>query len=305
MRINVYVMLLFVSIFIGASFNLAAYAVHYFSAPAAAAWRFGIASVTILILLYIKERMNLQALKRNWHMYVLLGILGIFGFNMLFFEGIKTTSPLNGSLIMATNPMVSSLLARWLLKDALNVRQGAGILVSLLGVILVITQGSWQVLSTLSFSLGDLLIAGGNLCWALYGVLNRRFIRGSTSLATTAYTMTIGAVGLIGMAPGTPSPISMNHVPAAVWGALLFMALFTSVLGYLWWNYGIAEIGVSKTSIFFNLVPLVTMILSLASGTGVTIVQLLGTVLVLSGVIIASAFSRRSAQRAAVSASSN
>ncbi|OXM83316.1 DMT family transporter [Paenibacillus rigui] len=296
MRIKMYVMLLLVSIFIGASFNLAAYAVHYFSAPAAAAWRFGLASLLILVLLLMREHMNKAAWAANWPMFIALGLLGVFGFNMLFFEGMKFTSPLNGSLIMATNPMVSALLARWILKDKLTARQSFGILVSLLGVLLVLTHGSWQVVRTLSFSGGDLLLVGGNLCWALYGVLNRRFVRGSTSLATTAYTMTIGAIGLILFSATAPSPLPVAAVPAAAWGAIAFMAIFTSVLGYLWWNEGIAQLGVGKTAIFFNLVPLVTMLLSLASGTEVTPVQLLGTAMVLTGVVIASAV-RQAARR--------
>lgn len=293
MRPKIYVMLLFVSIFIGASFNLAAYAVHYFSAPAAAAWRFGLAACLILVLLFMKERLNLQALQSNWRLFIVLGILGVFGFNMMFFEGMKSTSPLNGSLIMATSPLVSTLLARWILKEPLNARQGTGIVISLLGVLLVITQGSWHVLSTLSFSRGDLLIMEGNLCWALYGVLNRRFIHGSSSLATTAYTMTVGAAGLLIFANSGPDTLPLAAIPLTAWGAILFMALFTSVLGYLWWNEGIAQIGVSRTSIFFNLVPLVTMLLSIVSGAHITLVQMLGTAMVILGVVFATALSRR------------
>ncbi|MCZ8519627.1 MULTISPECIES: DMT family transporter [Paenibacillus] len=292
MRMNIYVMLLSVSIFIGASFNLASYAVHFFSAPAAAAWRFGLAACLILLLLFVKERLNMPAWRSNWPMFVLLGILGVFGFNMLFFEGMKTTSPLNGALIMATNPLVSALLACFLIKDTLSARQVIGIFFSLLGVLLVITQGSWQVISTLSFSGGDLCILGGNLCWALYGVLNRRYIRGSSSLATTAYTMTVGALCLIAVSWSAPSPVPVFDIPAAAWGAIAFMAVFTSVLGYLWWNDGIARIGVSRTSIFFNLVPLVTMLLSYAAGTHITGVQLVGTAMVIMGVVVASAWSR-------------
>jgi drug/metabolite transporter (DMT)-like permease len=66
------------------------------------------------------------------------------------------------------------------------------------------------------------------------------------------------------------------------------MALFTSVLGYLWWNIGMKEIGASKTSLFFNLVPVVTMILSFAAGMPISTFQILGAILVILGVLIAS-----------------
>lgn len=71
----------------------------------------------------------------------------------------------------------------------------------------------------------------------------------------------------------------------AAWGAILFMAIFTSVLGYLWWNKGIETIGASNTSLFFNLVPVVTMVLLIITGTPVTLVQILGTLLVILGVL--------------------
>ncbi len=66
------------------------------------------------------------------------------------------------------------------------------------------------------------------------------------------------------------------------------MAFFTSVLGYLWWNQGIKEIGAGKTSLFFNLVPVVTMIISFAVGTPIKVFQVIGAVLVILGVLTAS-----------------
>ena len=70
------------------------------------------------------------------------------------------------------------------------------------------------------------------------------------------------------------------------------MALFTSVLGYLWWNKGMATIGASNTSLFFNLVPVVTMILSILTGALITLPQVIGTCLVILGVLTASGFLR-------------
>lgn len=285
---SIYVKLALVAVFIGASFNLASYAVGYLSAPSAAAWRFGTAALIVLVLLYAKERMRPSALRRNWAAFLLLGIVGVFGFNALFFEGMMSASPLNGSLIMAANPMVAALLARLLLRDRLTRRQLTGILVSLLGVVLVLTQGSWELVRNLSFNKGDLLIVAGNVCWALYAVLNRKLVKDSGSLATTAYTMAIGALGLIALASVTPSRLPIPQVPAAVWGAIAFMAAFTSVLGYLWWNEGVGKLGVGRTSIFFNLVPIVTMLISLSGGAAVSGVQLAGTACVLAGVIVTS-----------------
>ena len=66
------------------------------------------------------------------------------------------------------------------------------------------------------------------------------------------------------------------------------MAFFTSVLGYLWWNQGIKEIGAGKTSLFFNIVPVVTMAISFVVGTPISVFQMIGALLVISGVLVAS-----------------
>lgn len=74
------------------------------------------------------------------------------------------------------------------------------------------------------------------------------------------------------------------------WGAILFMAIGMSVFGYLWWNNGIAQIGAARTSLFFNLVPVVTMIISFIEGVNITLAQSVGMILVVTGVLYSSNF---------------
>ncbi|YCA46346.1 EamA family transporter (plasmid) [Bacillus sp. JZ8] len=285
-------MLIGFAVFTGATFNLAQYSVHYFSAASAAAWRFGIAALVMILILRWQKQIKLKIIKAHWKMYILLGIVGIFGFNTFFFLGMQYTSPLNGALIMGTNPLVTALFAYFILKNPITKQQSLGIFFALVGVILVLTQGSLEIVQTLSISKGDLLILSGNVCWALYGVLGRKYLKGSSSMETTTYTMITGSLCLIVLAAFLPNPQPLSHVTVSAWGAILFMALFTSVLGYLWWNKGMATIGASNTSLFFNLVPVVTMILSILTGAPVSLPQVIGTCLVILGVLTASGFLR-------------
>ncbi|MFP3846178.1 DMT family transporter [Priestia filamentosa] len=285
-------MLIGFAVFTGATFNLAQYSVHYFSAASAAAWRFGIAALVMILILRWQKQIKIKIIKAHWKMYILLGIVGIFGFNTFFFLGMQYTSPLNGALIMGTNPLVTALFAYFILKNLITKQQFLGIFFALVGVILVLTQGSLEIVQTLSISKGDLLILSGNVCWSLYGVLGRKYLKGSSSMETTTYTMITGSLCLIVLAAFLPNPQPLSHVTVSAWGAILFMALFTSVLGYLWWNKGMATIGASNTSLFFNLVPVVTMILSILIGAPVSLPQVIGTCLVILGVLTASGFLR-------------
>jgi len=287
-NLKIYLMLIGFSVFTGATFHLAKYTVGYFAPSSAAAWRFGLAAVVMLIILIFSEGIKISQLKKNAISYIILGVVGIFGFNALFFVGLKYTSPVNGALIMGLNPLLTTIFARMILKDRITRRQVVGILFALIGVMLVITQGSIETIRTLSFSGGDLLIFGGNVCWALYSVLGRRFLKDATPLSTTTYTMIIGAVSLIVFSLFTSNPVPLPNISIGAWGAIVFMAFFTSVLGYLWWNQGMKELGASKTSLFFNLVPVVTMIISFVIGTPITVFQIIGAVLVILGVLTAS-----------------
>ncbi|WP_141603964.1 DMT family transporter [Terrilactibacillus laevilacticus] len=289
---KIYAMLLGFSIFTGATFNLAKYTLSSLSPSTAAAWRFGLAAVIMLIILATTQGIKLSILRENAVTFFILGIIGIFGFNALFFIGLEHTSPLNGALIMGTNPLLTTILARLILKDAITKRQIIGIVFALVGVLLVLTQGSLYIIKNVSFSVGDIAIMGGNLSWALYGILGRRFVKNSNPLATTTYTMVIGAIGLIIISFFTSTPVHLQNIPVGVWGAIIFMGFFTSVLGYLWWNKGMKEIGAGKTSLFFNVVPVVTMMISFFVGTAITIFQIVGTLLVIIGVLSASGLMR-------------
>lgn len=274
----------------GATFNLAKYAVQYFSAASAAGWRFGIAAFVMFALLIIQKKVKWETIRRHGITYTTLGIVGIFGFNAFFFFGMNHTSPLNGALIMGTNPLVTMIMAFLILRTPITKQQTLGILFALLGVTLVLTRGSWEVIRTLSFSKGDILILAGNVCWALYGVLGRKYLKTSSSLETTTYTMITGALFLVILAIFSPSTNVEINAPIFAWGAILFMAIFTSVLGYLWWNKAMERIGPANTAVFFNLVPVVTMLISVATGTPVTNVQVIGTVIVILGVLISAGF---------------
>ncbi|MCM3764494.1 DMT family transporter [Neobacillus niacini] len=290
MKSKVYAMLLGFAVFTGATFNLTKFSLHYFSSASAAGWRFGIAAVLMVLIIGIQKNVRWDIAKKYAGIYAVLGIIGVFGFNSLFFLGMKYTSPLNGALIMATNPLLTTILAYFIVKTPIARRQIIGIILALVGVILVLTQGSFEVLTSHSISFGDCLILLGNLCWSLYGVLGKKYLSQSSSMETTTYTMIIGAICLLVLSLFLPSTQPLSEVTFTAWGAILFMAIFTSVLGYLWWNKGMETIGAANTSLFFNLVPVVTMMISIITGTSVTISQIAGTILVILGVLSSTGF---------------
>lgn len=280
------------TLFWGINFHAGKYVVGYISPLDGAAIRFSLASVVILVMLLVKESpMSIWiAIKQQWKAYIILGIIGVTGFNGLFFWGLKYTTAVNGALIMATNPLVTVLISAFILKDTIRINQYIGMCLSLVGVIMVVTQGKWVMLRHFHIALGDWIIMGANVCFALYGVLCRRYLKESKPLITTAMTMIIGALTLLLCASLSPSPSAWLHQSWEVYAALLHMALFGTVLAYLFWNSGIIYLGINQTVIFFNLVPVFTVLIAMMLGQPILLIQILGGILVLMGVLISTNF---------------
>jgi drug/metabolite transporter (DMT)-like permease len=198
------------------------------------------------------------------------------------------TSPMNGSLIMALNPMLTVLLSAILLKERISARQVLGLSLSLFGVLIVVSNGSLGNLLKLGVSNGDLVIFAGNICWALYAVIGKRFLRQSPPLQTTTFSMLSGSLLLIALAFVRGDAPSLVAQPTGVIAAIAFMAFAGSILAYLWWNNAIAEIGAARTAVFFDLVPITTMLISISFGARVGLMQLIGSLFVLVGVAFSS-----------------
>lgn len=278
------------TLFWGINFHAGKYVVGYLSPLDSAAIRFTLSSIVVLFMLLVAESPTTiwAAVKTQWKAYILLGIVGIAGFNGLFFWGLKYSTAVNSALIMATNPLVTVLIAALLLKDPVRINQYIGMFLSLVGIILVITQGKWVLLQHFQIAFGDWIIMAANICFALYGVLCRRFLKESKPIITTAMTMIIGTLALLFCTSLSPTPSAWFQQSWQVYAAVLHMALLGTVLAYLFWNSGIIYLGINQTVIFFNLVPVFAVLFAIMLGQPVLLPQMVGGILVLLGVLIST-----------------
>lgn len=271
----------------GANFNLSQPVVHEMHPLLAGAGRFVLAAVVMLAVAALRRRR--VALLVHWRAYGLLGLVGIGGFNLLFFMGMQMTSPVNGALIMATNPLVTALLAALFLGERPGRVQLAAMPVALAGVGVVVLGGG----AGLALSSGDALMMGANLAWALYNVLSRRLMPAGDGLAHTTGIMVMGAVVMAVAALGAGVPVQMPTATAAA--ALVMMAVGGSALAYLFWNMGIARLGAARTSLFLNLVPVSAMVIAALGGQPPGPTQVAGAAVVLLAVSAPAWWPRRRA----------
>lgn len=249
--------------------------------------RFSIAGTILVALVFATGKSHELLARENWLSYLILGILGIFLYNLFFFTGLKITSAVSGSLIIGANPGITALLGRTFRGERLGFKRWLGIFISFSGVLLVIVRGSLDVLLQLDINRGDLLILCAASSWAIYSFLGKDVMRRISPLTATAAPCVPGVILLAPFAFWQTNDLVWAHDPM-LWVSILYMALLASVVAYLWWYEGVHAIGSSRAAVFVNLVPVFVMILSIFQGHWPNTAQVAGALLVLAGVYLTS-----------------
>jgi drug/metabolite transporter (DMT)-like permease len=290
---KVYLLATATAFFWGTNFVLASTVLTDLSPLWAAALRF-LLGAGLMLAIAMRQGQDLLGLaRRHAAVYLFLGLIGIAGFNLLFFQAMKTTSADNGALIMATNPLLTTLLAALLIGERASRRQLLALPVALAGVAVVVSHGSLTRLMNLQLAEGDLLMLAANLTWAAFNVGSRRLMPTTSPVGNTALMMAAGAAILTAAAVAGGGALALPGLHAVL--ALAIMAVAGTVLAYLFWGLAIRQLGAGRTSLFLNLVPVFAMLVGGLMGSLPTPAQIAGGLLVLAGVMTAMLPTRRPA----------
>lgn len=260
----------------------------------AACLRFVFASLFLVILTRRFEG-RLPRLERGQVLpAMLLGMTGVFAYNVLFFYGLKTVTASRASLIIATNPVFISLCAALFFRERLDGRRILGILLSVIGAAAVISRGApWEIMRG-SLGWGELAIFGCVLSWVVYSLIGKRIMKGLPPMAAVTYSCLIGATALTLPAYMEGITDQMGGYTLEVWLAVMYLALFGSALGFSWYYQGIRAIGPSRAGVFINLVPVSAVFLAwLLLHETIHLALIVGAILVTAGVYLTNSGNRR------------
>ena len=259
--------------------------------PAALAfwpWVIGVALLTPWAFPRLWKRRDLLA--KHWLKLVSIGTLSIIFFYHLFYNALTYTTAINSSLIAAILPIITMILAWMLYRDSITSRQITGTFVALCGVVVVIVEGNFTILASLSVNVGDLLMLAAVTSFALYSVLLRHMPEGLDPLAflwVFAFSSTIGN-GIIYFSQ-VFSPVHFDLTWPAV-ATILFISIFPTVLAFIFYNAGVRALGAAVASQFLYLVPILAALLAvLLLGEEFRLYHLVGLIVILAGLYVATA----------------
>lgn len=245
-------------------------------------------TIAILLLFPIAqwvERPNWKTVWKHWPLLLVMGLLGVIGYNLLLYQALRYTTSLNASLVNAINPALIVCCSALFLKERFSPSAVLGLLISLTGVLLVLTRGQLGFIFHTTYNKGDLIMLAAISVWTAYSLLGRR----AKSIPPISAIAVSALLGLIVLLPffllsGSPFPLSGRAV-----AGVLYISVFPSVASFIFWNAGIREIGASRSGIYLNLITVFTAVLSLLMGKGIEPSQIIGGVLVFAGVYLTSA----------------
>lgn len=280
----VYIKLILAAVCWGGTF-IAGRVVAQVVGPFSAAFlRFFLAS---LFLVFITKKLEggLPRLQKNQIIpVILLGMTGVFAYNVLFFSGLQTVTASRASVIIAINPIFIALFASLLFKERLRGINVTGILLCVAGAIVVISHGVPQTLLHGDVGRGELYILGCVGSWVLYSLIGKHTMQEISPMAAVTYSCLIGGALLF-----VPACIEGLFEDAAGyrmidWIGIAYLGFFGSVLGFTWYYEGIQAIGASRAAVFINFVPVSAVILAfLLLGETLDISLIIGGAMVISG----------------------
>ncbi len=215
--------------------------------------------------------------------FLRFGLTGVALFYGLQNLGLTYTSAMNTTLVLSIVPAVTTLLAVLLLKERLGRLQIAGIAIALIGTTVVglATGGSRDAPRPL---LGNALIVGSVIAWALYTVQGKQLSTAYSALVSTTASSGAGLLMLLPFAIGEIGLAGLPHLSREGIIAILYLGLVASALPMFLWNYALNYVRASVAALYLNLIPIIGVIAALLYGETIGIWQIVGGVLTLAGV---------------------
>ncbi len=290
--LGTYLRLVTTAVVWGGTWVAARFAVQEAPPLAVAVWRFFFAASSLLVLVRWRHGRLPPLERREFWLIVALGATGIFLYNLFFLFGMQYITAGRGALVVATTPVITLLLAAGWLKERMTPAKAAGSALAFLGCLLVIGRGDPLALVAGRIGAGEWLILGCALMWSLYTLIGRLGTqslarRNLGALVMTAYASCAGFLMLLAAALMENPAQLVPHYSLSAWGAILFLGLLGTTLGFTWFSGAVQKIGAQRASVFINLVPLAAVLQGAwLLGERLDASALVGGLLVIGGVLL-------------------
>jgi len=253
--------------------------------------RYAIGALLLLLVQLGRDKTFFKIFSlRDWIYIFILAAVGVSGLGLLQAYGLLYTTAINTGWIIAINPILITLSARFFLGEVVTVRKILGIMLGFCGVFLIISKGVFSLsLFQLASTYGDLLVLASALAWTSFTIGGKGFISRFPSLATVTAIMISGCLIVLPLSLLKGEWNNLIHLSLNAWTGILFLGVFCSGLGYLFWYSALEKKDSSLVGMYLYLEPLVTLFGAyFLLGEEIQWITLIGGGMILLGVYLAT-----------------
>jgi drug/metabolite transporter (DMT)-like permease len=251
--------------------------------------RYVVACAALLVAAFVLERGLPRLTRAQFFGTFVLGLLGVFAYNLFFMGALDQLPASRAALIIALNPVITITISAYAFGDRLRPRRWAGVGIALCGVWVVVTHGEISRLASAGLGLGELFMLCAVTSWALYTVIGRKMLNDLSPLGATNYAALWGTLLLALVAAPQLGELRADQFTWRVVLALLYLGIFGTALAFVWYYISVKKLGTAVTSIFTNLVPVFGVAISvLLLGEPLLPSMLIGGAIAIVGVMMVS-----------------
>ncbi len=244
------------------------------------------AAAAIILFTAVYAKLNIK--KEDLPTFIYASVAGVTLNLSLFFFGLKLSSAINASLLIASVPIFTILAAHFYLKEKLGAKLTIAAAIAFAGVVLII--GKPEGPTTFLKIIGNILLLLSSLSWVVHELFSKKLLAKYESSVVTFYVMAIGAISFLPFAIWDliKNPSWIGGVSAGGELGIIYGIIFASLIAYLAWQRGLAKLPAGEASFFFYLDPITGAVLSIILlGETLTTNLAIGGALIFIGVALA------------------
>jgi drug/metabolite transporter (DMT)-like permease len=289
-NIKAYIMLVCASLFWAGNFMIGKYAFLTEIPPLSLVfYRWSLVWIILLPFTYKEIIKYKDTISNNLPLLFFLGLTSVGLFNSFTYLSLIHTQVINASLFNTAIPAIIILLCFLFKIEKTNKFQILGLIISACGILVIITKLKLDILLSLNFNKGDLIMVGGVLTWGIYSTLLKKK---QFTLPLLTLVHVICTFGLISVFPQFLYEFSNGQIinfDINVAYTLIFLALFPSIGSYYCWAGAVSIIGANRAGISLSLIPLFSTIMAIVfSGEQFKFFHLIGAILIILGLFLSN-----------------
>jgi drug/metabolite transporter (DMT)-like permease len=232
---------------------------------------------------------NIKVIKKNFYPILLMSITSISVFNSVVYYSLNFTQVLNGALMISTIPVLIIFISFFFKTEKINFNQIFGLVLSIAGVITIITRLDFAKLINLNLNKGDLWLLVAMLSWAIYSTMLKTH---KTKLKYLSFMSVIVSIGLIFLFP--QFLFEFNNHQIIRFNILVFLitsyvVFFAGLGSYILWNKAVAIVGPNKAGIFLHLMPVFSSFMAIfLLNEKLMNFHIIGAIIIIIGIYLSS-----------------